>query len=311
MRIVSAAEIDAALTPAAMVAALDAAFRAEVAAPSRHVHALPDPAGEATLLIMPAWDAEHIGVKVLGLHPGNAARGLATFQGGFLLSERATGRPLALLDAPHLTLWRTAGASALAARHLARPDSARLLMVGAGALAPFMVRAHRAERPIREVAVWNHRPASAEALSRRLTAEGVAARTVTDLEAAVREADIVCCATLSERPLVRGAWLSPGTHLDLVGSFTPRMREADDAALARAAIYVDGPDALAKGGDVAVALAAGALAREAVRGDLADLCRGRVPGRTDPAAITAFKSVGAAIEDLAAAAAVWRRLPPA
>ncbi|ACL57182.1 ornithine cyclodeaminase family protein [Methylobacterium nodulans] len=306
MKVLSAAEVDAALTPARMVAALAAAFRVETTTPPRHLHTLPDPAGDATLLLMPAWDAEHLVVKVLTLHPGNAARGLATFQGGVLLSERATGLPLALVDAPRLTLWRTAGASALAARYLARPDTSRLLMVGAGALAPFMIRAHAAERPLREIAIWNRRPDPARALAASLAAEGLPARAVENLEAAARAADLICCATLSEVPLVRGAWLAPGTHLDLVGAFTPQMREADDAALQRASVYVDTPDALAKGGDVAVAVASGALAAEAVRGDLAGLCRGTVAGRSRPEEITVFKSVGAALEDLAAAVAVWR-----
>ncbi|MFE1601033.1 ornithine cyclodeaminase family protein [Methylobacterium sp. ID0610] len=306
MRVIAAADIDAALTPGRMLAALDAAFRAETTAPPRHLHALPDPAGDATLLLMPAWDAEHLAVKVLTLHPGNAARGLATFQGGVLLSERATGLPLALIDAPQLTLWRTAGASALAARHLARPETGRMLMVGTGALAPFMIRAHAAERPLRDIAIWNRRPEPAQALAARLSADGLPVRAVENLEAAAREAELICCATLSEAPLVQGAWLAPGTHLDLVGAFTPRMREADDAALQRASVYVDTQDALAKGGDVAIAVASGALAAEAIRGDLAGLCRGTVPGRSRPDEITVFKSVGAALEDLAAAVAVWR-----
>jgi ornithine cyclodeaminase len=179
-------------------------------------------------------------------------------------------------------------------------------MVGAGALAPFLVRAHAAERPIREVAIWNRRPEPARALAQSLAAEGLPARAVEDLEAAAREADLISCATLSEAPLVRGAWLKTGAHLDLVGAFTPRMREADDEALLRGEVYVDTPDALTKGGDVAIALASGALSRDAVRGDLAGLCRGTVAGRDSPEAITVFKSVGAAVEDLAAAVAVWR-----
>ncbi|ACA16955.1 Ornithine cyclodeaminase [Methylobacterium sp. 4-46] len=308
MRLISAADIDAALTPARIVAALEEAFRSDAAAPPRHLHGLAGARGAepATLLLMPAWDDRHIAVKVLTLHPDNAARGLATIQGGLLLSERATGLTLAAIDAPRLTLWRTAGASALAARHLARPDAARLLMVGAGALAPFLVRAHAAVRPIRDVAVWNRRPEPALRLAADLAAEGLPARAVEDLEAAARAADLISCATLSEAPLVRGAWLSPGTHLDLVGAFTPRMREVDDEALRRAEIYVDTADALSKGGDVAAALASGAIAPGAVRGSLADLCRGSAPGRASPDAVTAFKSVGSAVEDLAAAVAVWR-----
>ncbi|AWB23310.1 ornithine cyclodeaminase family protein [Methylobacterium currus] len=308
MRLIGEAEIDAALTPLRMIDALAAAFRAGATAPTRHHHAIETAPDGASLLLMPAWTADYVGVKILTLFPGNPARGLDTIQGGVLLCDGRDGRPLALLDGARLTLWRTAAASALAARHLARADAARMVMVGSGALAPFLVRAHAAVRPIRDVAVWNRRPEGAERLAAILVAEGIDAHPVTDLAAAVGEADLVSCATLSTEPLVRGAWLRPGAHLDLVGAFTPTMREADDEALQRGPVYVDTPDALRKGGDVAVAIASGALTPEAVAGDLASLCRGEAPGRPSPEAITVFKSVGAAIEDLAAAAAVWESL---
>ncbi|TGD92131.1 ornithine cyclodeaminase family protein [Methylobacterium nonmethylotrophicum] len=308
MRLIGEAEIDAALTPDRMVDALAAAFRAGATAPTRHHHAIETAPDGASLLLMPAWTPDYVGVKILTLFPGNPARGLDTIQGGVLLCDGRDGRPLALLDGARLTLWRTAAASALAARHLARPDAARMVMVGSGALAPALVRAHAAVRPIRDVAVWNRRPQGAERLAAALSVEGLNAYPVTDLAAAVGQADLVSCATLATEPLVRGAWLRPGTHLDLVGAFTPAMREADDEALRRGPVYVDTPDALKKGGDVAVAIQSGALTPEAIVGDLASLCRGEAPGRRSPDEITVFKSVGAAIEDLAAAAAVWESL---
>ncbi|KMO34539.1 ornithine cyclodeaminase [Methylobacterium tarhaniae] len=308
MRLISEAEIDAALTPSRMADALATAFRAGATAPTRHHHAIETAPDGASLLLMPAWTADYVGVKILTLFPGNPAKGLDTIQGGVLLCDGRDGRPLALLDGARLTLWRTAGASALAARHLAREDATRMVMVGSGALAPALVRAHAAVRPIRDVAIWNRRPEGAERLAATLAAEGIPAYPVTDLAAAVGEADLVSCATLATEPLVQGAWLRPGTHLDLVGAFTPTMREADDEALRRGPVYIDTPDALKKGGDVAVAIQSGALAPEAVVGDLAALCRGEAPGRQSREAITVFKSVGAAIEDLAAAAAVWENL---
>ncbi|MFH6783043.1 MULTISPECIES: ornithine cyclodeaminase family protein [Methylobacterium] len=308
MRSIGADEIDAALTPDRMIDALATAFRAGATAPTRHHHAIETAPDGASLLLMPAWTADYVGVKILTLFPGNPARGLDTIQGGVLLCDGRDGRPLALLDGARLTLWRTAAASALAARHLARGDAAQMVMVGSGALAPALIRAHAAVRPIRDVAIWNRRREGAERLAASLAAEGIPARPVTDLAAAVGEADLVSCATLSTAPLVRGAWLRPGTHLDLVGAFTPAMREADDAALLRGPVYVDTPDALGKGGDVAVAIQSGALAPAAIAGDLAALCRGEAPGRRSPDEITVFKSVGAAIEDLAAAAAVWESL---
>ena len=184
-----------------------------------------------------------------------------------------------------------------------------MVMVGAGSLAPFLIRAHLSQRPIREVTLWNHRPERAEAVAAGLRAEGLPVTAVTDLEAVVREADLVSCATLSTAPIVKGAWLKDGAHLDLVGAFNLRMREADDEALRRAHLYIDTPAAKSEGGDVAVALHRGAITESHVRGTLTDLCRH--PPQRGPAVVTAFKSVGTALEDLAAAMLVWRSLAKA
>lgn len=310
MRIVDADEIDRALDFPALIDALRAAFAGDIVAPARHHHGVRRKAADATLLLMPAWTGSaegFIGVKIVGVFPRNGARGLPSVLGTYLLMDGATGVPLAALDGTRLTLWRTAAASALAARFLARPDASRMVMVGAGALAPFLIRAHLSERPIREVKLWNHRPEKAQVLAARLAAEGVPVEAVADLELAVREADLVSCATLSTTPVVRGAWLKPGTHLDLVGAFNLDMREADDEALRRASIYVDTPAALTEGGDVALGLSSGAIKEGQVKGDLFDLSRTEAPMRADPGEITLFKSVGTAIEDLAAAMLVWRR----
>lgn len=311
MRVVGAEEIDRVLAPGGLVDALAAAFRGAIAAPDRHHHAIPRPAGDATLLLMPAWtegEGGFVGVKVVSVYPGNAARGLASVQGSYLLLDGAAGSPVAVLDGTRLTLWRTAAASALAARYLAREDCRRMVMVGAGALAPYLIRAHRAERPIEDVAIWSRRSEAAAELAHLLAREGVPARATQDLAGEVREADLVSCATLATAPLVRGEWLKPGAHLDLVGAFNLSMREADDRALERAEVYIDTSACTREGGDVAVAIRAGTFSRERVRGDLADLVSGRVPGRTSPDAITLLKSVGASLEDLAAATLVWQRL---
>lgn len=312
MRVVTAAEIDAALSFPALVDALAEAFRADVVTPPRHHHTIARDGADATLLLMPAWTGAvlggFLGVKIVSVFPDNGGKGLPSVLGTYLLMDGETGRPVAALDGTRLTLWRTAAASALAARHLARPEAARMAMVGAGALAPFLIRAHGAVRPIREVKLWNRRPEKAETLAAALAREGLPVTAVADLEAAVRAADIVSCATLATAPLVRGAWLKAGAHLDLVGAFNLKMREADDEALRRASVFVDTAAALSEGGDVALALASGAIAPEHVRGDLFDLCRGTAPGRTREDEITLFKSVGSAIEDLAAAIAVWRLL---
>ena len=309
MRVISAAEIDRALTFPALIDALADAFRGDIVTPVRHHHEIERPGAPGTLLLMPAWTGPatgdgYAGVKIVSVFPENGAKDLPSVLGTYLLMKGDTGEPLAALDGARLTVWRTAAASALAARSLARPDAGRMTMVGAGALAPFLIRAHLSQRPIREVSLWNHRPEKAEALAAELRAEGLPVTAVTDLEAAVRGADLVSCATLSTSPVVRGAWLKDGAHLDLVGAFNMKMREADDEALRRAEVYVDTPAARTEGGDVAVSLQAGAIAEDHVRGNLADLCRN--PPHRAPEAITAFKSVGAALEDLAAAMLVWR-----
>ena len=317
MRVIDAAAIDAALDFDALVDALAEGFASDLVAPVRHHHGIARPDGEATLLLMPAWTPEGagtegaVGVKMVTVFPGNGAKGLPSVQGVYLVMDGETGTPRAVLDGARLTLWRTACASALAARHLARADAATMTMVGAGALAPFLIRAHASQRPIGRVLLWNRRPESARALAARLREEGLPVEATEDLEAAVRASDLVSCATLAREPLVRGAWLRAGAHLDLVGAFNLSMREADDEALRRALVHVDTPAALSEGGDVAIALRNGAIGREAVRGDLFGLCRGTVPGRESPEAITLFKSVGAAIEDLVAAMAVMKRLPAA
>lgn len=312
MRVVSAAEIDRALDFPRLVDALSEAFRSDVVTPVRHHHEM-EGAGHGTLLLMPAWTGPatregFAGVKVVTVFPDNGARSLPSVLGTYLLLDGATGRPLAALDGAHLTVWRTAAASALAARHLARPDAARMVMVGAGALAPFLIRAHLSGRPITDVAIWNRNPERTRRVAADLVAAGLPVRAVEDLEAAVRQADIVSCATLSTEPLVRGAWLKTGAHLDLVGAFNLRMREADDEALRRARVYIDTQAARTEGGDVALGLQSGAIAPDHIQGDLFSLCRGETPGRRSPEEITLFKSVGTAIEDLAAAMAVWRAI---
>ncbi len=320
MRIVTAAEIASVLTPGAMIDALDAAFRAPIEVPHRHHHTQSRQGeADATLLLMPAWHEagapapRYTGIKIVSVVPGNAKRHLATVVGSYLLLSGETGEPVAVLDGRELTLWRTAAASALAASYLSRPDARRMLMIGAGALAPYLIRAHAARRPIEEVVIWNRDIAKAEALAGRLRTEGVADRSVhvsatRDLDRALGAADLVSAATLSTEPLVHGASLAAGVHVDLVGGFTPDMREADDAAVRRAEIFVDTDAAAHEAGDIARPLQAGIIAAADVRATLFDLCRGTHPGRRDPAAVTLFKSVGTAIEDLAAAVLIVERL---
>jgi ornithine cyclodeaminase len=312
MRFVTADEIDAVLTYPTLIAALRDAFRGDIVTPTRHHHTLARPDGDATLLLMPAWSARpggYAGVKVVSVFPGNAARHTPSVTGTYLLLDGDTGAPLAVLDGPALTTWRTAAASALAASMLAVPDARRMVMVGAGALAPHLIAAHAAVRAIEDVAIWNRTPERAAAIAARLERPDLRVHTVRDLADAVADADIVSVATMSHEPLIAGAWLRPGTHLDLVGAYHPGMREADDAALRRARVHVDTrAGALKEAGDIVQAHASGAIEQADIAGDLFDLCRGSVRGRRSADEITLFKSVGSAIEDLAAAVLVYERL---
>jgi ornithine cyclodeaminase/alanine dehydrogenase-like protein (mu-crystallin family) len=309
---VTAQGVDDALTFPALVDALREAFRSDIVTPVRHHHAVGDGPGHPTLLIMPAWTGDapaagaFLGTKIVNVFPANGALGLPAVLGSYLLMSGETGAPLAVIDGTRLTHWRTAAASALASFYLSRPDASRLTVVGAGALAPFLVRAHASQRPIRAVTIWNHRVEKARAVAAELAASGVAATATDDLEDAVRGADIVTCATLSSVALVQGAWLAPGSHLDLVGAFTLTMRECDDEALRRSSVFVDTEAALTEGGEVAQALRSGAIGRPHVIATLVELCRGLHAGRRSAGEITLFKSVGTAVEDLAAAMAVWR-----
>jgi alanine dehydrogenase len=305
MRIIGPSEVVAALDFPALVESLRQMFRTGCEAPLRHHHtiAAPDGGPDGTLLLMPAWQAgRHIGIKLVTVFPGNAALNLPSVMGAYLLLDGKTGEPQALLDGPSLTVRRTAAASALAASYLARPDSERLLMVGTGALAPHLVEAHASVRPIRNVLIWGRDPDKAARLAQRLDRRNLKVVATTDLEGAVRGAHVISCATLTMEPLVRGAWLPLGVHLDLVGGFTPAMRETDDEACRRARIFVDTKAGACKeAGDIVQPMRAGIFGEDDIAGDLFELTRGSRAGRRYHDQITLFKSVGTALEDLAAA----------
>ncbi len=318
MRIVTADDLARLLTYEGLIGALADAFRAEIVVPVRHHHTITQPGPDATLLLMPAWTDEaagsqggerFIGCKIVTVFPGNAKAGRPSVYGQYLLLSGDTGEPLAMIDGRVLTAWRTACASALAASYLAREDSSHLVMIGAGALAPYLVRAHASVRPIERVTLWNRTKAKAVALGFQLAEGGLTVDVIDRLEDAVREADIVSCATLAGEPLVQGRWLKDGAHVDLVGGFTPKMREADDEAIRRARVFVDTrAGALKEAGDIVDPLRRGVLKETDVQADLFGLCRGTEKGRQSASEITLFKSVGTAIEDLGAAMLVWRRL---
>jgi ornithine cyclodeaminase len=294
-----------------LIEAVATMFAGSCVVPLRHHHIMEVP-GEAaaTMLLMPAWvPGDYIGVKILNLFPDNHLRALPTISGTYLLSSGKTGEMLALIDGGELTARRTAATSAFAARHLSRPDAEEMLMVGTGRLALNLIEAHAVYRPLKRIRIWGRSAEKAKALAEEAQAIGFDAEAINDLSAAVRQADIISCATLSSEALVRGEWLKAGAHLDLVGAFTPTMRESDDEAIRRARIFVDTREGATKeGGDIAMPLRDGVIREDAILADLADLATRRHQGRQDEGEITLFKSVGAALEDLAGAILAYRSL---
>jgi ornithine cyclodeaminase len=284
------------------VEALRDAFKGEVTAPQRFVA---DTASRTTLLIMPAWTSAFTGIKTVTVKGDNSALGLPTVQGSYLLIDNATGTPVAVMDGTELTRRRTAAASALAADYLARKNASTLLLVGAGALAPHFARAHAAVRPIKRVLVFNRTPEKAVA-----TAAEIGGEAVTNLAAAMAEADIISGITSATGPVIKGQWVRPGTHIDLVGAYKPEMRETDGPAVGMARVYVDTREgALHEAGDLLMAQLEGHFKWADIQGDLFELTRGTMMGRKTDSEVTLFKSSGTALEDLAAAAMVYLRKP--
>jgi ornithine cyclodeaminase/alanine dehydrogenase-like protein (mu-crystallin family) len=287
-----------------LIEAIAGQFAGGCVMPVRHHHGVAVPGeAEATLLLMPAWvPGSYIGVKLVSVFPDNVRRSLPAIHGSYLLSSGKTGEMLAVIDGGELTARRTAATSALAARHLARRDASVLLVTGTGRLSLNLIEAHSKVRPISRILIWGRDTSKAEATAAEARALGYPAEAVADLEPAARIADIISCATLSQQPLILGAWLKAGAHLDLIGAFKRDMRESDDEAVRRATLFVDTRDgAFAEAGDILQPLEAGIITRDDIRAELAELVTGRHAGRRSDDEITLFKSVGAALEDLAGA----------
>ena len=260
--------------------------------------------GADTMLDRAAWiDGLGSLVKVAMIHPGNGARGLASINGVVALFDDITGVTEGLVDFHLVTKYKTAGDSLLAASKLARSDSRNILLVGAGAVARSMVQAYSACFHGARFMLWNRSPTTVMADDPRVTV-------VQDLEAAVRAADIICTATMATAPLIKGAWLQPGQHLDLIGAYRPDMREVDDEAMARARVFVDArATTLHHIGELMAPIASGAIAESDVVADFYDLASGKFCRRSDDE-ITIAKNGGGAHLDLMTAAyimAMWRQ----
>lgn len=262
-------------------------------------------------MLRPAWsDQQMLGVKLASVFPENQYRHPArpSIQGVYVAFDGVTGSPLFVADGAALTARKTAADSALGLDLLARQDVQTMLMVGAGEMAGPLIEAFTALRPsLRQVVIWNRTRPRAERLAADLQIPGVELIVVDDLDSALPEADVICAATMSEQPLIRGALVAPGTHVNLVGSWQPHMREADNDILIRGQIYVDfRPTALASG-ELQLPLTLGVISVDHIRGDLFDLCRGAARSFTTDQ-ITVFKNAGGAHLDLFTAQLLARRM---
>jgi ornithine cyclodeaminase len=312
MLFISSDKISTSLPYQELISALHKAFSRDTPLPVRQHHSFPGADGnlKGNLLLMPAWDnTDGLGVKLITVIPGNAEKKLPTIQGSYFLLDKETGNPLAVLDAKDLTTRRTAAASALASSFLSRKDSRTMLMIGTGRLAPELIRAHASVRPIKKVFVMGRSLEKAEKIKDELKDEDFEVSPVLVYKSFIKEVDIICCATLSQKPLIFGKDLIPGQHVDLVGAYKPNARESDDEAIKISSVYVDTIEGATKeAGDIVIPIQTGRFSKDEIKGDLFDLCQGRSKGRVYDDEITLYKSVGYALEDLVAAKLVYQKV---
>lgn len=305
MKFYSAEDIGRLLNFEPLINALQEGFTKEIIVPPRmHLnYDNPQDKNQNTLLLMPAVQVGNLaGVKIVNVSPENQKRAIPTIQGVYYLMDAISGSPIAMMDAKALTNWRTAAASALASRFLSNENAETLLMVGTGTLAPFLIRAHSHIRPIKHLLIYGRSIEKAEKIAERVKGKFETVAVVTSLEKDVPKADIISTATLSKKPLILGKWLREGQHLDLIGSFKPTMREADNKAITKANVYADCIEMASKeSGDLCIPIQEGVLKKTDIKGDLFSISKEEVEGRTKNNEVTLFKSVGHALEDLVAA----------
>lgn len=312
MIVLSREDVAALLPPQTAIevvaAAMEAVSRGEAELPLRSIV---DVGGPNRMGIMPGrmQSPPCHGIKLVSLYPGNVAAGYSSHQGAVVLFEPEHGTAIAVMDGGPLTARRTAAASAVATRALARADAAVLAMVGAGEQARYHLDALMAVRPIRELRIASRTEKSALAYAQhaRDRYPGLTvALAGTDAEAAVRGADIVCTVTSSPVPVLRGEWIAPGTHLNVVGASIPSKREIDDATVLAARVFVDyRPSTFAQAGEIVDMIAAGRIAREHVVAEIGEVLGGTSPGRRGDGEITLYRSLGIAAQDLACAYHCW------
>ncbi|MDI9310595.1 MAG: ornithine cyclodeaminase family protein [Limnohabitans sp.] len=273
--------------------------------PMRHHHDFynPQEQNDSTLLLMPSFNiGKDLGVKIVTVSPNNSKYDLPTIQGNYIYLDAPTGSIKAIMDAKSLTVKRTACTSALASIYLSRPDADSLLMIGTGALSTNLIKAHTAVRPIKKVYVWGRDYEKASNVCKKFMDTEFECIPVKTIEEKIKEVAIISSATLSPIPLILGKHLQPGQHIDLVGAYKKDTREADNETILKSSVFLDTyQGGLKESGDIVIPLKEGILKEEDIKADLFELCQNKKPGRTTETEITFFKSVGHALEDLAAA----------
>ena len=306
MQFFDQAAVASALPYPALIDALAVGLQQSIESPLRSHY---EPNGDAsTVLIMPAWKAhENLGVKLVSIWPGNSAKGQSAVSAVYVLISCEDGKPIAVLDGTELTMRRTAAAAALAARILARKNSRTLAILGTGSLSAPLAVAHASVMNFKTILVWGRDVKKAQAVVDNLALQGITAHASGDLQATLAQADVVCAASTATAPFIRSDWVKPGTHLGLIGAFTPTMAEAEPALMPRARVFADSRDAiLQKGGEVLQAIQQGLIAASDIQAELAEIAAApQRAWRQSDAAITVFKSVGFASLDLIAAELVF------
>lgn len=293
-----------------LIDALQLAFCSPYEMPLRHHHFYTVPGiPENTLILMPSWTEQYLGVKQVVLAPGNREQNLPATSALYILSDVKTGKVLAVMNAEELTARRTAATSALAARFLAPKEAKTLLILGGGKVAQHLIGAHLEVRNYEQIFVWLRNPRKFKVFKKNFSDCPVPISLVGNLEEAAHQADVISSATMTVTPLIKGEWLKPGMHLDLVGAYKPDMREVDDAAILKSKLFVDSRmGALHEAGELFIPLTAGIIKEEDILADLSELCAHKHLGRSDEQEITLFKSAGLAIEDLTAALLTYKKL---
>lgn len=308
MQIIPEDKISSLLDYNKLIEELRKIFKSDYTMPVRHHHFYKTEEGEEnTLILMPVWNNEYMGMKQVTVAPANTQNHMPSIFAQYILSNSKTGQPLAMMNATELTARRTACTSALASSYLSRENAENLLIVGGGSVANHLVQAHMAVRDFKKISIWMRNPGKMGDFVNGLKNQGIPAESVYNLEESAHEADIISCATLSETPIIKGEWVKPGAHLDMIGSHKPTTRETDNDSIRKSSIFLDSREgALHESGELAIPIAEGVITENDIKADIVELVKGIHPGRSSSEEITLFKSAGLAVEDLAAALLIYK-----